>query len=52
MEGIEAVVVGERDVGIVVDEEREHVVALLRDGIVQRRVPFRVLIIKRENTRT
>lgn len=46
MEGIEAVVVGERDVGAVVDEEREHVVALLRNGVVQRRVPLRVLIIK------
>ena len=49
MQSIEAVVVGERDVGIVVDEKRQHVVPLLRNGVVQRRISFRVLNIQQKN---
>lgn len=43
MQGIESVIVGERDVGIVVDEKRQHVVPLLGNGVVQRSISFRVL---------
>ena len=43
VKGVESVVVGERDVGIVVDEERQHVVPLLGYGVVERGVSFRVL---------
>ena len=43
MQGIESVVVGKRDVGIVVDEKRQHVVPLLGNGVVQRCISFRVL---------
>lgn len=43
MQGIEAVVIGQRDVSLVVQEQRQHVVPLLGDGVVQRRVSLRVL---------
>lgn len=40
---VEAVIVGQRDVGAVVQQQRQHIVALLRNGVVQRRVAFRIL---------
>ena len=43
VEGVESVVVGDHDVGVLVEEEGEHVVALLRDGVVQRGVALRIL---------
>lgn len=43
MKRIEAVVVSERDVGIMVDEKRQHVVPLLGNSIVQRCVSLRIL---------
>ena len=43
VERVEAVVVGDHDVGVLVEEQGEHVVALLRDGVVQRSVTFRIL---------
>ena len=43
VERVEAVVVGDHDVGVLVEEEGEHVVALLGDGVVQRSVALRVL---------
>jgi hypothetical protein len=43
MQGIEAVVIGDHDVGVVLQQQRQHVVALLGDGVVQRSVAFRVL---------
>ena len=43
MEDVEAVVVAQRHVGIVVEQDRQNVVALLRDGIVQRRLSVTVL---------
>jgi hypothetical protein len=43
VERVEPVVVGDHDVGAVVEEEGQHVVALLRDGVVQRGVALRVL---------
>jgi hypothetical protein len=46
MKRVEAVVVGDHDVGVVVQQEGQHVVTLLRDGVVQRSVTLRVLQIK------
>ena len=43
MQRVEAVVVGDDDVSGVLEEECEHVVALLADGVVQRRVALAVL---------
>ena len=43
VEGVEAVVVGEGDVGPVVQQQGQDVVPLLADGIVQGRVPLVVL---------
>ena len=43
MERVEAVVVGDHDVGAVVEQQRQHVVALLRDRVVQRSVAFGIL---------
>lgn len=40
---IEAVAVGEGHVRAVLQQQRHHVVALLRDGVVQRRVALAVL---------
>ena len=40
---VEPVVVGDHDVGVAVEEEGEHVVALLGDGVVQRGVALRIL---------
>ena len=34
MQRVEAVVVGQHDVSIVVQKQRQHVVTLLRDGVV------------------
>lgn len=43
MEGVESVVVREGNVGIVVDEEREHIVPLLGDGVVERGISLGIL---------
>ena len=43
MKRVEAVVVGDHDVGVVVEQQREHVVAFLGDGVVKRSVTLRVL---------
>lgn len=43
MEGVEAVVVGEGDVGRVVQQQRQDVVTFFRHSVMQRRVPFMVL---------
>lgn len=43
MKRVEAVVVGDHDVGVVVQQEGQHVVTLLGDGVVQRGVALRVL---------
>ena len=43
VERVEAVVVGDHDVGVLVEEQGKHVVALLGDGVVKRRVTFGIL---------
>lgn len=43
VKGIESVVVSECYVSVVVDEERQHIVPLFRDSIVERSVPLRIL---------
>lgn len=43
VEGVETVVVGEGDVGTVVQEECQHIVAFFRNGIVKRSVALEVL---------
>ncbi len=43
VEGVEPIVVGEHDIGAVVQEQRQHVVPLLGDGVMQRRVTLAVL---------
>ena len=43
VERVEAVVVGDHDVGVLVEEQGQHVVALLGDGVVQRSVALRIL---------
>lgn len=43
VEGIESVVVGDVHVGIVLEEQREDVIPLLADGIVEGGVAFGVL---------
>lgn len=43
MEGVEAVVVGDGDVGAGLQQNGQHVVSLLADGVVERRVSLRVL---------
>lgn len=43
VQGVEPVVIGQHDVSIVVQQQRQHVVTLLRDGVVQWRIAFRIL---------
>jgi hypothetical protein len=43
VQGVEPIVVGQHDVSIVVQEQRQHVVTLLRDCVVQWRITFRIL---------
>ena len=43
VERVEPVVVGDHDVGVLVEEEGQHVVALLGDGVVQRSVALGIL---------
>jgi len=43
VQSVEPIVVGQHDVGVVVKKQRQHVVALFRDGIVQWRITFRIL---------
>lgn len=43
VERVEAVVVGDHDVCVLVEEQGKHVVALLGDGVVKRRVTFGIL---------
>lgn len=43
VEGVEAVVVGQHDICVVLQKQRQHVVALLRYGVVQWRVTFGIL---------
>ena len=43
VQGVEPVVIGQHDVSIVVQQQRQHVVTLLRDGVVQWRITFRIL---------
>lgn len=43
MQRVETVVVGESDVGIVVDKKCQHVISLLGNGIVKWCISFRVL---------
>lgn len=43
MESVEAVVVGDGDVSAGLQQNRQHVVPLLADGVVERRVSLRVL---------
>ena len=43
VEGVEAIVVGEGDVSRMVQQQRQHVIALLGYGVVERRVALRVL---------
>ena len=43
MEGIESVVVGQRYVGVVLDEQCQHVIAFFRNCVVQRRVTLGIL---------
>ena len=45
VKGVETVVVGDHDVGGVVQQQCQHVVPLLGNGVVQRGVTFRVLQI-------
>ena len=45
VERVESVVVGEHDVRVVVEEEGQHVVPLLGDGVMQRCVTLAVLIM-------
>lgn len=43
MEGVEAVVVGDGDIGTGLQQNGQHVVSLLADGVMERRVSLRVL---------
>ena len=43
VQGVEPVVIGQHDVSIVVQQQRQHVVTLLGDGVVQWRITFRIL---------
>ena len=43
VEGIESIVVGQRYVGVVLDEKCQHIVAFFGNGIVQRRVTLGIL---------
>ena len=52
MEGVEPVVIGDADVGVVVQQQRQDVVPLLADGVVQCRVPLRILARVRKNPDT
>jgi hypothetical protein len=49
MESVESVVVGDHDVGAVVQEEGQHVVALLRNRVVQCSVAFGILKTKQKH---
>ena len=48
VQGVEAVAVGQRDVGVVVQQQAQHVVPLLGDGVVQRRVSILILRATRQ----
>lgn len=43
MKSVEAVVVGDGDVSAGLQQNGQHVVPLLADGVMERRVPLRVL---------
>lgn len=43
MEGVESIVVGDHDVSVAFQKEGEHVVTLLRDGVVERGVALGIL---------
>ena len=43
VQGVESVVVGQRYVGVVIQQQSQHVIALLGDGVVQRGVSLRIL---------
>lgn len=47
VQGVESVVVGQRDVGRVIQQNRQHVVPLLGNSVVQRSVAFGILKKKR-----
>ena len=48
MEGIESIVVGDVHVGVVFEEQRQDVIPLLADGIMEGSVTFRVLMVVRQ----
>lgn len=50
MESIEAVVVGDGDVSAGFQQNRQHVIPLLADGIMERRVSLRVLWTEQGST--
>lgn len=43
MQGVETVVVGQGYVGVVVQEQRQHVVSFLRYGVVKWCITFQIL---------
>lgn len=43
MQGVETIVVGQSHVGTILQQQRQHVIALLRYRIMKWRVAFRVL---------
>jgi len=43
MQGVEAIIVGDGDVGASLQQHRQHVISLLADGVVQWRVALGIL---------
>lgn len=51
VQGVESIVVCQHNVCVVVQQQRQHVISFLRDGIVQGRVTLRVLSTSRTQVR-
>lgn len=47
MQGVESIVISQRNVSAVVQKQRQHIIALLRYGIMQRSVTFQILELTR-----
>ncbi|KAJ3653724.1 hypothetical protein Zmor_012961 [Zophobas morio] len=48
VEGIESVIVGQGDIGVMIQQQRQHIVPFLRNCVMEGRVTFQILRTKIE----
>ena len=46
VEGIESVIVGQGDIGVMIQQQRQHIVPFLRNCVMEGRVTFQILRTK------